>query len=470
MIYINSIKKNFLYNALYQVLILLLPLITTPYISRVMGAEKIGIYSYSYSIASYFSLFIILGLNNYGNRTIAGVRENKKELSKTFWSIYLMQFSIGIIVIFLYILYVITFADNKLMAWIQLLCVISVMFDINWFFFGLEEFKLTVTRNTIIKVANFFCIIFFVKHPNDIYLYGLIMVGGMFISQLVLWPFLKNKIYFIKVKFDDVKKHIIPNLTLFIPVIAVSLYTIMDKIMLGAMSNMIEVGYYENSSKLTIIPTMAVISLGTVMLPRMSNMISKGKNDEAKKYIQKSLIVSMFLSSSMSFGLCGIVKEFVPIFYGIGFEKCKPVICILVMASICISWANVIRTQYLIPSKKDKIYIISVFLGAIANIVVNLILIPYYQSIGAAIGTLFAELTVCIFQTYMVNNEIEVKIYIKQSLPFLVFGIIMLLVIWFIPNIYNSIITMFIRIIVGAIVYIILSAIYYYKILKKEIE
>ena len=130
----SSIKKNFLYNAFYNVLTLILPLITTPYISRVMGAERIGIYSYAYSVAYYFGLFILLGLNNYGNRTIAGVREDKEQLSKAFWSIYAMQIMMTIIIIIVYIGYVLFFAENKLMAWIQIIYLISVAFDINWFF------------------------------------------------------------------------------------------------------------------------------------------------------------------------------------------------------------------------------------------------------------------------------------------------------------------------------------------------
>lgn len=461
-----NLKINFLYNASYQILTLILPLVTAPYISRIMGAEKIGVYSYSYSIASYFALFILLGLNNYGNRTIAEVREDKKELSKTFLSIYTMQLLLGIIVFFIYICYVIFIAENKLMAWIQVIFIISAIFDINWFFFGLEEFKLTVTRNTIIKILNLLCIFIFVKKSDDIYIYGLIMVLGMLISQIILWPFIRNRITIEKIRFQDIKKHIIPNLILFIPVIAISLYTVMDKIMLGIMSNMSEVGYYENSNKLTVIPTMAVASLGTVMLPRMSNLIANGERSKAKIYIQKSLIVSAFLSSSMAFGLSAISTEFVPIFYGSGFEKCSSIITILVLSSLFISWANVIRTQYLIPNKKDKIYIWSVFLGALVNVIINLILIPKIQSIGAAIGTICAEMTVCVYQTYMVRDEINVRKYFMQSLPFFLIGIIMYLILNIFPFIISNFITMCIKIISGIMIYIVLSLFYYSKILK----
>lgn len=463
----SSIKKNFLYNAFYQVLTLILPLITAPYISRVMGAERVGIYSYSYSIASYFGLFILLGLSNYGNRTISGVKDDSENLSRTFCGIYAIQLIMAVIVIIMYIGYVLLLSSDKIMAWIQLIYLISVVFDINWFFFGMELFKITVIRNTIIKLLNVVCILTFVKSDDDIYLYGLIIVIGTLISQLMLWPFLRRYVHFTKVSLEEVKSHIIPNITLFIPVIAVSLYTVMDKIMLGAMSTMKDVGYYESSNKLTTIPIMIVTALGTVMLPRMSNLIAKGKYNEAKKYIQKSLIISVMLSSSMAFGLIAISKEFVPIFYGKGFEECVIIISILVLSCIFISWANVIRTQYLIPNKQDKIYIISVFLGAIVNITINIILIPHLQAVGAATGTLFAELSVCTYQTYMIRKEIKVEDYFKQSLPLILSGIIMYIVVVNIPLIINNIITLIVKVSVGGIMYVILASSYYLIVLKK---
>lgn len=462
----TSLKKNFLYNAFYNVLVLILPLVTAPYISRIMGAEKIGVYSYSYSVASYFGLFILMGLTNYGNRTIAGVKENKNELSRTFWSIYFMQIIMAIVVIIIYIFYVYFIASDKVMASIQLLYLISVALDINWFFFGMELFKLTVTRNTIIKLLNVTLIFLLVKSKNDIYIYGIIMTIGPLLSQLFLWIFLRRYIRITKITINDIILHIKPNLVLFIPVIAISLYTIMDRVMLGIMSTMKEVGYYENSNKLTQIPVMAITSLGTVMLPRMSNLVANGRNEETKKYIQKSLIISMFLSSSMAFGLSAISKEFVPFFYGRGFEKCINLIPVLLLSSIFISFANVIRTQYLIPYKKDNIYIVSFFLGAFVNMGINLLLIPNIQSVGAAIGTLCAEMTVCIYQVYMVKNEIRVLHYLKQGIPLMISGVLMYVIVINIPFITNYIVTIIIKVVVGTIIYLFLVGIYYLGGLK----
>lgn len=453
----TSIKKNFLYNAFYQVLTLILPLITTPYISRVMGAERVGVYSYAYSIAYYFGMFILLGTNNYGNRTIASVRDDKKILSKTFWSIYAMQLFLGLFVSTVYLMYVFVIAEEQMMALLQIIYLISVALDISWFFFGIEQFKLTVTRNTIIKILTVVAMLLFVKSIDDLYIYALIMVGSSLISQIFLWIFLKDHVIFQKITLCDIKKHIIPNLILFIPVIAISLYALMGKIILGNMSSMIEVGYFESANKLTVIPTMAVTALGTVMLPRISNMVSHGQHEETQKYLEKSLIISVFLSSSMALGISAVSKEFVPLFYGEGFDKCKILIPILVLSSIFVSWANVIRTQYLIPYKKDKIYIQSVFLGAIINIILNILLIPTLQSIGAAIASLSAEIIVSVFQTFKVRKELHIRSYLKKSIPFLIIGFIMYAIVIQVPFINNAIVTIIIKVLIGGVIYISLS-------------
>lgn len=457
---------NLIYNTVFQVLVLILPFITTPYISRVIGAEKIGVYSYSYSVASYFALFILLGLTNYGNRTIAMIKDDRKALSKNFISIYCTQLFMGIVVLIFYIGYVIFISNEKTMALIQTIYIISVILDISWFYFGLEEFKLTVILNTLVKILNLFCIFMFVKSKNDIYIYGFIMVLGMLVSQVLLWLYLPRYISYEKISTSDIIVHIKPNLKLFVPVIAISLYTIMDKVMLGIMSDMTEVGYYESSNKLTQIPRMAITSLGTVMMPRISNMIAKGKGDAASSYIQKSLIVAIFVSVPMALGLTGISNEFVPIFYGDGFDKCKYLIPILVISSIFMAWANVIRTQYLIPNNRDDVYIKSVFSGALVNLIANILLIPHLQSIGAAVGTLLAEIVVCLYQTYTIKNELSVFTYFKQSFPFIILGIFMLSIITNIPFHYNNLIRMVLKIIIGAIIYLSSSLVYYFSYLK----
>lgn len=456
-----SVKKNFIYNLSYQILIMILPLITTPYISRVIGAEGIGIQSYTYSIANYFVLFAMLGLNNHGNRSIAMVKSDQGKLDKTFTSIYLIQAVMSIIMIVLYIIYIMFFVKNyKIIFVIQLMYIIGALFDINWFFFGMEQFKITVTRNTIIKLMSVISIFIFVKSENDLYLYSLILALGTLISQLILWSFIIRYVKFTKVKFDDVKEHIIPMLVLFIPAISVSVYKIMDKIMLGAMSTVTEVGFFTNSERVISIPLGIITALGTVMLPKMSNLLSNGKNKEAQKYINLSLKFSMFISIGSMFGLIGVAGNIVPAFLGKGFDRCVNVVSLLSVTLLFMAWANVIRTQILIPKKKDKVYIVSTLLGAIVNVIINIVLIKKFGAMGATVGTILAEATVSIYQTLMIRKELKIKRYLKDIIIFMIAGIFMFLTIKYLGYILgSSLLVGIIQIFIGGIVYFVVNII-----------
>ena len=404
----KNVRRNFLYNLFYQILTFLLPLITTPYLSRVLGAEKTGVYSYSYSVAYYFVLFAMLGLNNYGNREIAKIRDDRYQRSKLFWEIYGLQVCNSVVIIIIYSLINLLFR-NELINWIMLLYVASSIFDINWFFWGLEEFKITVTRNTVIKIATVVAILLFVKSREDVYIYALIMAGSMLLSPILLWPYLRARVDWRKPGFREVLSHLKPNLILFIPVIAVSLYKVMDKIMLGSMASYSEVGLYDYAEKVIAIPTCCVNALGTVMMPRMANLVAQKDNSTEKETIYKSMIFGTALATAMSFGLIGIADVFVPLFYGEGFSKCVILFYILLPSCVFLAIANVIRTQYLIPHSMDKEFTVSLGAGACINLLINAMLIPQLQSIGAAIGTLLAEALVCFIQGYYVRKKIELK-------------------------------------------------------------
>lgn len=460
---LSNVKKNFIYNLAYQVLTLILPLVTAPYISRTLGSEAVGRFSYTYSVAMYFSMFIMLGLNNYGNRTIAAIRNDKKKVSQTFLEIYAMQFFLAIIISLCYVFYVIfLLEDDKKLALLQLLYIFGSTFDINWFFFGLEKFKLTVTRNVIIKLLTVIGTLVFVNSPNDIYAYTIVMGGGNLISQVVLWKFLKNEIEPTRISWTGIRRHFIPNLILFIPVIAVSLYKVMDKIMLGNLSTKSEVGFYEYSEKIVNVLTCMITALGTVMLPKISNLLASGERNQVHAYIRKSLKFSMISSSAMAFGIAAVASQFAPFFYGKEFEPCGILIAGMAPTIIFVSWANVIRTQYLIPVKEDKIYIISVMLGAVCNASVNWMLIPHMGALGAVIGTVIAEFVVMFYQCIRVRKELPMMEYVMDSAAYLLFGVLMyfcvIMIKKFLPlNLFPS---MCIEVIVGAVIYLMLCYLY----------
>ena len=278
----SSVKKNFFYQMIYEVLVFILPFITSPYIARVIGAEGLGIYSYANSIAYYFVLFSMLGLKNYGNRTIAQSRDDRERLNETFSNVAALHIIASTICILTYVGYIVILKGERLYAIIMGAYVLSGLFDISWFYFGIEKFKLTVTRNTLIKIANVICVFVFVRDADDLWKYCMIMSVGTLISQMVLWIPLKKYVTFVKPTWSKMVIHIKPLCILFIPSIAVSLYKYMDKIMIGVLSNKVQLGYYENAEKVINIPMGIITSFGVVMLPKMSNLLATKNRKESQ--------------------------------------------------------------------------------------------------------------------------------------------------------------------------------------------
>jgi len=459
----KSIKKNIIYNLVYQVLAIILPFITAPYLSRVIGASGVGVYSFSHSMALYFTYFTLLGLTNYGNRAIAAVQDNYEERSKLFCEIYVMQVICFTVSIIVYVVYIICFSTDQAAASIMLLTVVSAVFDINWFFFGMEKFKLTVIRNTIIKIATVVCIFLFVNNRSDIYIYVTIMSIGFLACQLCLWPFMRKMVKLQIPKWSAVKKHFRPNLVLFVPVIAISIYKIMDKVFLGYMSTMEQVGYYENAERIITIAVTMITAVGTVMLPRMSSLIADNKMDESKQYIDKTMLIVLAYTNAVLFGIVAVAKDFSVVYYGEDFIATGVIMCYLAVTVIFLGCGSVIRTQYLIPNKEDSIYLISAIIGAVINVIINTLLIPKYAAVGAAIGTICAEVTVCIFQMFSVRKELNLGKYLKWEIMFAIIGSIMFLVIKLVPVPSSPILALCVHILSGTVVYVMLAGLYFMK-------
>ena len=377
-----------------------------------------------------------------------------------------------LLMIIAYAVYLIFLNDKyRFISFIQIIFLFSNFFDVNWFFFGMENFKLTVTRNIIIKIISLICIFLFVKSKDDLALYVFILGASNLTSNLLLIPFLLKNIQVVHISFNDIKKNIKPIIILFIPIVAVSLYKIMDKIMLGILGNVNEVGIYEQSEKIINMPLSLITALGTVMLPRISNLIANGYyKSKVISYTQKSMKFSMFLSFPICFGLIAVSHIFIPIFLGNDFYKSIYVVYMLSPTIIFISFANVIRTQYLIPYEKDNIFIFSVVGGAILNIIMNIILIPYLYSIGACIGTIMAEFFVVAFQTYFTKKELPIKDYFSYAFEYFYKSIIMFLFaisVNLLPI--NNYVKFVLSIVCGVIVYIILNFNYIKNMVKGKV-
>ena len=404
----SNVRKNFIYNILFQIISVVIPIILAPFLSRTLGPDGMGTYSFTYSIAYYFMLFTMLGVNNYGSRTIAKVKKNEDKLSKTFFEIHSIQIFLGS-VMFLLFLGLLMFCDQQyrnILA-VQSIFIISAAFDINWFFYGMEDFKTITIRSLVLKIISCVSIFLLVRNANDIWIYTFIMAITALASQVVLWPFLAKYVKRTRICFSDISKHIKPLVILFVPVVAISLYKIMDKVMIGFMSDINEVGLYEYAEKINSIPLTIITALGTVMLPRVTSVSEDTK--KVKNYINESIKFVLFITIPIIFFFIISMSTIIPIYLGPGYDKTIVISILLSITLPIISFANVIRMQYLIPMGKDKIYVWSAVLGALLNLIVNLMLIPVVGSYGACIGTIVAEIAVMLFQTICVWKEISLK-------------------------------------------------------------
>lgn len=458
----SSLKKNLAYNVAYQILVIILPLITAPYVSRVLGADGLGTYSYIFSIVTYFGLFGMLGIANHGNRSVALVRDNRQKVSEAFSNTYIIQLCTTVIALLLYFLFIYCwFSGDKTIAYIESIIVLSYVLDITWFFFGLEQFAVTVTRNAIIKIATVVAIFIFVRSREDLWIYALIMSCGMLFSQIYLWLRIRKYADFCKPSWSQVKSNIKPVLMLFIPAIAYSIYKLLDKVMLGAMSSMSQVGLFDNAEKIINIPSSLITAFGTVMMPRITVLLGTG-DEHRISYLNKiSVRYFTLLVVGAAFGLAGICNVLAPVYFGSEFVGSAPIIAGLGFSLIFVTWANVIRTQYLIPNKLDKPYVISSVIGALANLAVNIILIPKFAGIGAMIGTIIAEFTVFFVQLILVRRSFPMSQYLQPVLFLFPIGMIMFAVVYWIgAYMGNMIITLIIQILVGGFLYLSGSMVY----------
>lgn len=452
--------KNYLYNVGYQVFVLILPLITVPYVSRVLGSEGIGINAYTNSIISYFVLFGSIGINLYGNRTIAYVKKDKKTLSDTFWEIAFLRIIFISLSYILFLIFLFFISDYKNFYFYQSFLIIAASLDISWFFMGLEDFKKTVMRNTIVKLISLIVIFSFVRTSNDLWIYILILNLSTLFGNLTLWPYLRYTVFKPNLKSLNIVKHLKPSLSLFMPQIATQIYLVLNKTMLGYMAGVISAGYYENTDKLIKVVLAVVTATGTVMLPRMASTFSEGDHKKVSKYLNRSFDFVTAICLPMAFGLAAIAPTFSIWFFGKDFAITGQLIPILSMIIIFIGWSNVLGTQYLLPTNQTNYFTISVSIGAIVNLFLNLLFIKLWGVLGAIWATTTSEMFVTLIQIYFVGKTVDVKKIFHGFWKYFLASIILFTIVRKMNHVLPAnAIGFFLQIMVGIILYILIIVI-----------
>lgn len=452
----KSIAKNYIYNLIYQMLIVVLPLITTPYLSRVLGSDGIGTFSYTMSIVTFFILFGSMGVSLYGQRAIAYVEDKKDESSKKFWELIILRAVTLFISMILFYLLFGRSGEHALYYQILLIEIVANVFDISWFFQGKEDFDKLVTRNLIVKILCLILIFTCIKSETDLWIYFLIYVGADLLGNLSMWLYLPKYLVKVHLKSLNFKYHIIPMILLFLPQIAIQIYTVLDKSMIGILtSDMSEVGYYEQAQKIVKAILLVLSSLQTVMNSRVAIAYAKHDMKEIKLCLEKSINFVWFLGSAMFAGIVGISSGLVYWYYGEGFGAVEPILIATTPIIMSIGFNSIFGVQYLVQVNKTKAFTISVVVGAIINFVLNFILIPIYGGLGAALASVVAETTIAVIQFTYLRKDVRDIQFLKNSWKPVFAGIVMFGVVKCLDiHMTKSIISTCIQIVAGVVIYL----------------
>lgn len=408
----KRVLKNYIYNTAYQVLVIIVPLITTPYISRILHSDGVGVYSYTYTIAFAFSLFAGLGVNSYGQREIAYNQGSKEKMSSVFWELVILRTVMTLITVCLYVMLVVSYRKYSRYLIEQIFIIVAVLFDISWFFQGIENFKIVVIRNLIVKIVSVVLIFLLVKEEKDIDIYILINSLSILLSNIFFFINLPKYVEFVDLKKINILRHMRGTIQFFIPLIATQIYSQLDKIMLGVLLNdTMENGYYEQARKITAIIVAIVTSLNNVLLSRISYLFINNEIEEIKRCFEESFKVMLFILIPILPGMFIMSDNFVIWFFGEEFIKVALLMKLSCILLVFMCLGNFVGVQFLAPTKKQNKMTFAYVTAAIVNFVFNIILIPKWKSEGALVASIVAESVSCGIQWfYLFNSKFRFKV------------------------------------------------------------
>lgn len=468
-----SMGKNFLYNSLYEVFRILVPLLTTPYISRVLGADGIGTYTLAHTYVQYFILFAGLGFSTYGARELAYVRDDQKKFNQVFIEIFITRGILlaGAVLIYLGIFFI---ADwkNDLSYKICLIYLLASIFDITYYFKAMENFRTVAMRNISIKAIAMLLVFCFVKNANQVWLYTLILAVSELLGQGIMivsidksiW---KNPVYEKK----NIKKHFLQSLSLFIPAVAIQVYTMLDKVMLGEICGENATGYYENAQKMVRLASTVASSIVAVSVPRMSYLFAQKDQEKFKKLFIKVCSYVNFLVFPMCFGLIAIASNFSSWYYGENFVGIDKLVVVGAPLIISLGWSCILGNMVLIAMNKQKLYTIAVYVGAAINIILNILLIPKVGALGATVSSVAAEFSGMILMFYYSRKLCPIWTCLIKSVQCLVASIVMAVVIGVVQGFLSySIFSTLLLICIAVLVYILLMGIMKNEVLLQGVS
>ncbi len=453
----TSFKLNFALNTFLQLINIIAPLLTAPYVSRVLGVEQIGLYSYVYSINYYFVMVASLGTATYGIIEIARVRDDEIARSKCFWGIEIITILTSTLCIFVWIISSLISNSNSCIMLAMTFYLLAVVFDISWFYIGIEKVKYTVFVNAFFKLLGVALIFVLVDTQNDLLMYVIILSVTMFIGNASMWLFLKQFICKCKVNFEELKHHFRGTILYFIPTVAASVYTVLDKTLIGVITHdNAENGYYEQATKIiTLVKTVSFTSLNTLLGSRMAYMFVQKKTEEINKKRDFAIDFVLFVGIGACFGLLGISCNFVPIFFGDEYVEASAFLMLMSPLLPIMGISNLIGNLYYNPTGQRKKSTVLLVIGCLVNVVLNIILIPLWDGKGAIIGTIIAEVLITYLYVHYSKKFVTFQMIFNVLWKKIISGTLMLAYIMVISKALESgIFLLIVQCIGGVIIYL----------------
>ena len=451
----GKITKNYIYNLVYQLFILLVPLVTAPYLARTLGAVGTGIYGYVYSMTSMICTIVLLGIYSYGNRQIAYVRDDKQKINTVFWQIISDRLIIAIIGTIIYFVIVLLIGKYIKLFIIFYMYLLAYFCDCTWLFVGLEDMKWAVIKNAITKILAVIGIFAFVRDTNDVAVYVFIQGGAVLISNILAYSQIHQYVSKPKLDFTNFKNDILGSFWLFLPSVAATIYTQSDKVMIELITGLTDqVSYYDYAEKIVTIPWTFITVLSTVMMPRIANEFKKNNKEVISHLLSVAANFSLFVAFPMMFGLVSVADKMVPWYLG---DKFLPTIQAIIMISPIIltnTLTGISGGQYFTATNQIKILTVSQFFAAIANLIINAILIPKFGFYGAAFATAITSASCAAYQYWFLLKQVKLPGLFRSAIKYIIFSLIMFGIIKVITmDMAASPLTNVIQILIGFVVY-----------------
>lgn len=426
-----NIKRNYIYMLFYQSLQILTPLITAPYVSRILGAANIGVYSFVYANYIYFQLFCTMGIGTYAQLEAAKVRDDIEKLSKLFIEIMITKFCTFGVSVILYLAFIVINGKYTTLYLIQIFLLVATAVDISWLFEGVENFKTVMLRNVIVKLLTIGSILLFVRNKNDLWIYAVIIASGTLLGNLLIFPLLKNYLLLKKYKDMYILVHLKATFVFFLPAIASVLTSTTDKLMIGWITkDELQNGYYEQSTKIETLLFSLFASLNHIMRSRMAYLSINSKKTEILERLNMSLKYVSFIVFPITCGIISVSNIFVPWFFGEEYEAVVGILKIMSLWLIPQALSGCLMEQYIMPNGGQIVVTKIIWLGAFVNTLLNAILISDYKAYGATVASLFAEIIVAIATVFICKKVVTIRKYISDSWKHVLSSISMLVILF----------------------------------------